>query len=169
MEASRPGWGQGKEVIAARARAEGPRPWPGTESAPSANSLFSEPRALGPDAPPNQPPQHLSRAKRLSAPLPAESARLGKGFRGGCPPWLFPPPPNPCLPPPPRARSRVRFPGPDGVPAHLDATDWLSLPVPSRRPAAGARPPPPGTARGREIHNWEMGGERRSRSRPCHP
>lgn len=111
LEASGPGWGQGKEVIAARAGAEGPRPWPGTESAPSANSLFSEPRALGPDAPPNQPPQHLSRAKRLSAPLPAESARLGKGFRGGCPPWLFPSPLNPCLPPPPPGSLSGSVPG----------------------------------------------------------
>lgn len=28
--------------------------------------------------------------------------------------------------------------------------------------------PPPGAARGREIHNWEMGGGRRARSRPSY-
>lgn len=113
---------------------------------------------------PNQPPPHLSRGKCLSAPHPAESARLGNGFRG-VPPMAFPLPPK-SMPPPPPARSWLRFPGPDGVPAHLNAADWLPRAVTSWRAAAGARPS--GAALGREIQNREMGGERCARPRPRH-
>ena len=172
LEASGPGRGQGKEVIAAGAGARGPRPWPGKESAPSANSFFSEPQALGPDEPLNQPSPHLSRGKCLSEPHQRRAGAWERGSGGGCPPRLFPSPLNPWGPH--SAGSRVRFPGPDGVPAHLNAADWLPHAVTSRRPAAGAFPPPPrhaptpapGAARGREIQNQEMGGERCELSMP---
>lgn len=160
LEASGPGSGQGKEVIAAGAGAEGPRPWPRTESAPSANSLFSEPRALEP--PVSLP--HTYPGESVSLRLIQRRARAWERGSGGCPPWLFPSPLNPCPPPP--ARSWLRFPGPDGVPAHLNAADWLPHAVTSWRAAAGARPS--GAALGREIQNREMGGERCARPRPSH-
>ena len=98
LEASGPGREQGKEVIAAGAGARGPRPWPGKESAPSANSFFSDPQALGPDEPLNQPSPHLSRGKCLSA-SSAESRRLGKGFGGRVSPMTFLLPPKSMGPP----------------------------------------------------------------------
>lgn len=53
--------------------------------------------------------------------------------------------------------SWVRFPRPDGGPAHLDIQDWLLLAVTSPRLGAGARPPR--AAAGREILNWQMLGD----------
>lgn len=56
---------------------------------------------------------------------------------------------------PPSSCSWVRFPGPDGGTAHLDAADWPPHAVTSRR----LEPEPaPGAARGREIQNREITG-----------
>lgn len=56
---------------------------------------------------------------------------------------------------PPSSSSWVRFPGPDGGTAHLDAADWPPHSVTSRRLEPG---PAPGAARGREIQNREITG-----------
>ena len=106
---------------------------------------------------------HTYPEEGVSLRLIQRRARAWERGSGGCPPWL--PPLNPWAPPP-SARSWLRFPVPDGVPAHLNAADWLPQAVTSWRTAAGARPSR--AALGSEIQNREMGGEQCARPRPSH-